>query len=140
MLRDKDTVEQTTHLSKELLKMLQMLKDTDPVEQLNHMNKGLQEVVARNARRRESRLARETPEQRALREQRARQVQERGRLLEERRLVMRTIRQMPALHRNMDYLRLFDMVHHAPLLPLPCFTLQSFSLLLLWLHWLPNKY
>jgi hypothetical protein len=56
MLRDKDTVEQTTHLSKELLKMLQMLKDTDPVEQLNHMNKGLQEVVARNARRRESRV------------------------------------------------------------------------------------
>jgi hypothetical protein len=27
MLRDKDPVEQTTHLNKELVKMLQMLKD-----------------------------------------------------------------------------------------------------------------
>jgi hypothetical protein len=59
--------------------------------------------ATRNARQRELRLARQTPQQRALRELRARQAQERVRQLEERRLLMR-IRQMPALHCNMDYL------------------------------------
>jgi hypothetical protein len=61
---------------------------------LNHMNtwtKG-----CKNARMQDAecwglrlRLARETPEQRALRERRARQAQERARMLEERRLLIR---------------------------------------------------
>jgi hypothetical protein len=66
--------------------------------------------AAGNAMCREQRLARESPDQRASREWRERQRQERARVVEESTLLMQ-IKMMLAVHCNIDSLRLFDTVH-----------------------------